>query len=205
MGDWTFFSNYGHVLACLARDGSARLRDVAQDVGITERAVQKIVKDLQAAGYITVRKQGRCNRYRINRRKTLRHPLQSHCTVGKLLALVAPGGRIEPPFEAAEEAPAAEPETESPEIVVEPLPDYEPPETVDESAFVSMPEPEPEELPEPEPVVEAAPEPKPEPEPEPELQTDPAPEPAVEAKPEAEKKSRPAKEPPDVESQGSLF
>ena len=56
MGDWTFFSNYGHVLVCLARDNKARLRDVAADVGITERAVQKIVKDLQTEGFITVRK-----------------------------------------------------------------------------------------------------------------------------------------------------
>lgn len=91
MGDWTFFSNYGHVLVCLARNGNVRLRDVAADVGITERAVQKIVKDLQAEGFLTVRKQGRCNRYRINRRKTLRHALESHCTVGKLLTLLATG------------------------------------------------------------------------------------------------------------------
>ena len=89
MGDWTFFSNYGHVLVCLARNSDARLRDVALEVGITERAVQKIVRDLQDAGYLVVTKQGRCNRYRINRRKTLRHDLQSHVTVGKLLRLVA--------------------------------------------------------------------------------------------------------------------
>ena len=89
MGEWTFFSNYGHVLVCLAKNREARLRDVAADVGITERAVQKIVRDLQEAGFITITKQGRCNRYRINRRKSLRHPLQSHCSVGKLLNLVA--------------------------------------------------------------------------------------------------------------------
>ena len=89
MGDWTFFSNYGHVLVCLARNREARLRDVAADVGITERAVQKIVRDLQDEGFLTVSKQGRCNRYRINRRKSLRHDLESHCTVGKLLALVS--------------------------------------------------------------------------------------------------------------------
>ena len=95
MGDWTFFSNYGHVLVCLARNREARLRDVAADVGITERAVQKIVRDMQDAGFITVTKQGRCNRYRINRRKSLRHGLESHCSVGKLLSLIvrpAPGG-----------------------------------------------------------------------------------------------------------------
>lgn len=93
MGDWTFFSNYGHVLVCLARNREVRLRDVAAEVGITERAVQKIVRDLQNAGYLTISKQGRCNRYHINRRKTLRHSLESHCTVGKLLTLIAKPAR----------------------------------------------------------------------------------------------------------------
>jgi len=93
MGDWTFFSNYGHVLVCLARNRQARLRDVATEVGITERAVQKIVRDLQDAGFLTVTKQGRCNRYHINRRRSLRHDLESHCTVGKLLALLAKPAR----------------------------------------------------------------------------------------------------------------
>jgi hypothetical protein len=88
MGDWTFFSNYGHVLVCLALDRDARLRDVAEQVGITERAVQKIVRDLQQEGFLEVSKRGRCNRYRINRRKSLRHDLESHCTVGKLLTLI---------------------------------------------------------------------------------------------------------------------
>ena len=111
MGDWTFFSNYGHVLVCLARDRQARLRDVAADVGITERAVQKIVRDMQEAGIITVSKQGRCNRYRINRRKSLRHGLESHCSVGKLLNLVvnsAPGQPV------AASAPTSGPEAAAP-------------------------------------------------------------------------------------------
>ena len=114
MGDWTFFSNYGHVLVCLARNREARLRDVAADVGITERAVQKIVRDLQDEGFLTVSKQGRCNRYRINRRKSLRHDLESHCTVGKLLALITRPVPLAPPAEeiadepkVAEEHPAA--------------------------------------------------------------------------------------------------
>lgn len=96
MGDWTFFSNYGHVLVCLARNREVRLRDVAAEVGITERAVQKIVRDLQEAGYLAVSKQGRCNRYRINRRKTLRHSLESHCTVGKLLTLISKPANVSP-------------------------------------------------------------------------------------------------------------
>lgn len=96
MSEWTFFSNYGHVLVCLARDPRARLRDVALEVGITERAVQKIVRDMQDAGYLTVTKQGRRNRYRINKRKGLRHPLESNCTVGRLLALLAKTGKPAP-------------------------------------------------------------------------------------------------------------
>jgi Mn-dependent DtxR family transcriptional regulator len=108
MSDWTFFSNYGHVLVCLARKGDVRLRDVALEVGITERAVQKIVRDLQDAGYLTVAKQGRCNRYRINKRKALRHSLESHRTVGKLLALVAKPARTETAGLREQEASAAE-------------------------------------------------------------------------------------------------
>jgi hypothetical protein len=108
MGDWTFLSNYGHVLVCLARNRDARLRDVAEAVGITERAVQKIVRDLQAADFLVVSKHGRCNRYRINKRKALRHPLEAHCTVGKLLALVAASARAGHAVEAEEsvDAPA---------------------------------------------------------------------------------------------------
>ena len=87
MGDWTLFSNHGHVLVCLARDNEARLRNVADDVGITERAVQKIVRELQQAGFISIRKHGRCNRYDINTRQTLRHALEAGCPVGGLLQL----------------------------------------------------------------------------------------------------------------------
>ena len=64
MSRWTFLSNHGHVLVCLARDPESRLRDVADAVGITERAVQKIVRDLQDEHIVKVRKMGRRNRYR---------------------------------------------------------------------------------------------------------------------------------------------
>ena len=87
MGDWTLFSNHGHVLVCLARDQQARLRDVARSVGITERAVQKIVRELQQAGFISITKHGRCNRYAIHSRKYLRHELEAGCPVGRLLDL----------------------------------------------------------------------------------------------------------------------
>jgi DNA-binding transcriptional ArsR family regulator len=86
---WTFLSNHAHVLVCLARNADARLREVAADVGITERAVQKIVRDLEEAGVVRRRREGRRNRYDVNGDVALRHPLESHRTVGALLELVA--------------------------------------------------------------------------------------------------------------------
>lgn len=89
---WTFLSNHGYVLACLARDPGVRLRDVALMVGITERAVQKIVADLEAAGILARTRQGRRNHYELFRGRPLRHPLGSHQTVGALLDLVLGSG-----------------------------------------------------------------------------------------------------------------
>ena len=85
---WTFLSNHGHVLVCLAQDPNARLRDVAQAVGITERAVQKIVSDLEAAGIVERHREGRRNRYRLHAERPLRHPIEAHRTVGALLTMV---------------------------------------------------------------------------------------------------------------------
>ncbi len=85
---WTFLSNHAHVLVCLALDQDARLRDVAQSVGITERAVQKIVSDLEEAGVLIRERAGRRNSYRLNLDVPLRHTLESHKTVGVLLSLV---------------------------------------------------------------------------------------------------------------------
>ncbi len=88
MNNWTLLSNHGHVLLCLARDSDARLRDVAVDVGITERAVQKIVRDLQDGGMISVKKNGRRNHYRIHKKKSLRHDLEAHCVLSDLINIV---------------------------------------------------------------------------------------------------------------------
>lgn len=85
--DWTFLTNYAHVLFCMSEDPSLRLRDIAQHVGITERAVQRIVHDLHESGYIEVYKEGRRNSYRVNAQKKLRHPLEKHVTVSDLLSL----------------------------------------------------------------------------------------------------------------------
>ncbi len=86
--DWTFLSNHAHVLVCLAEDPHARQRDIAQRVGITERAVSSIVADLESEGYLQRERVGRRNRYRVMRRGRLRHPLESHQSVGQLLDAV---------------------------------------------------------------------------------------------------------------------
>lgn len=88
---WTFFSNHAHVLFCLAADPSMVLRDVAAQVGITERAVQRIVADLEAAGVLTRLREGRRNRYKVDPRISLRHPVEAHRNIGDLLALVLGG------------------------------------------------------------------------------------------------------------------
>jgi DNA-binding transcriptional ArsR family regulator len=85
---WTFLSNHGHVLVCLAQDPGVRLRDVALAVGITERAVQKILGDLAAAGVVARRREGRRNRYRLDTARPLRHPIEAHRTVAALLGMV---------------------------------------------------------------------------------------------------------------------
>jgi DNA-binding MarR family transcriptional regulator len=86
---WTFLSNHGHVLVSLAADPGARVRDIAERVGITDRAVQLIVADLEAAGYVERRRVGRRNHYTVATHGRFRHPLEQHVRVGDFLALVA--------------------------------------------------------------------------------------------------------------------
>jgi DNA-binding transcriptional ArsR family regulator len=85
---WTFLTNYGHVFLCLAKDPGSRLRDVAAAVGITERAVQRIVADLEEAGYLRRSREGRRNAYEVDPDRPLRHPVESHQAVRSLLALI---------------------------------------------------------------------------------------------------------------------
>ena len=87
-GEWTFLTNHSHVLICLHRDPQMRLRDVAEEVGITERAVQRIVQDLEEAGVLKRHRSGRRNVYQINMKCRLRHPVEGHCRVGDLLEMV---------------------------------------------------------------------------------------------------------------------
>ncbi|WP_047869093.1 helix-turn-helix domain-containing protein [Nocardiopsis sp. RV163] len=82
---WTFLTNHARVLLWIARDPEVRLRDVAAGIGITERAVQIIVADLEAAGYLTRTRVGRRNRYTVDHTVALRHPSESDRPVGDLL------------------------------------------------------------------------------------------------------------------------
>jgi DNA-binding transcriptional regulator LsrR (DeoR family) len=85
---WTFFSNNVHVLVCLTHTPQPTTRQIAAQVGITERAVQRIVAKLIRAGIVTVKKEGRRNRYELNLDKKLRHPLESHKTIGEFISLI---------------------------------------------------------------------------------------------------------------------
>ena len=85
---WVFLSNHAHVLLCIARDPDSRTRDLAAQVGITERAAQRIVSDLVAEGYLNRTKIGRRNRYEINRHGHLRGPPFKDFEIGPLLDVI---------------------------------------------------------------------------------------------------------------------
>lgn len=85
---WTFFTNHSHVLFCLARNPEETLREVAAQVGITERAVQRIVGELEEAGVLTRRRAGRRNHYTIDPEVRLRHPVEGHCRAADLIEMV---------------------------------------------------------------------------------------------------------------------
>lgn len=84
---WTFLTNHAHVMIALARDPSARVRDLALLVGITERAVLQILADLESAGVVERMREGRRNTYRIHVDVPLRHPLEANHRVDELLRL----------------------------------------------------------------------------------------------------------------------
>lgn len=88
---WTFLTNHSHVLICLAQEPDLRLRDVAQRVRITERAVQRIVADLEEAGILTRSRDGRRNRYEVHADQPLRHPVEAHRAVRDLLKIIESG------------------------------------------------------------------------------------------------------------------
>jgi DNA-binding MarR family transcriptional regulator len=82
---WTFLSNHAQALLCIARDREVRIRDIAQVVGITERAAQRIVADLIEAGYVDRERIGRRNHYRLNGDVKMRHAAQADLRISELL------------------------------------------------------------------------------------------------------------------------
>ena len=85
---WTFLTNHAQVLLCIANDPDIRLRDVANTVGITERAAQRIVVDLAESGFLERERHGRRNRYLIHEETEMRHPAQEGYEIGALLDLL---------------------------------------------------------------------------------------------------------------------
>jgi len=85
---WTFLTNHAHVLIALDANPDLVLREVAVQVGITERAVQRIVQELEEEGFIRREKVGRKNHYEVLTQEHLRHPIEAHRTIGDLLKLI---------------------------------------------------------------------------------------------------------------------
>lgn len=94
---WTFLTNHGHVILCLAENPSLRVRDIADKVGITERAVQRILADLADEGYLQKVREGRRNSYKIVFGKKLRHPVENHRKIDDLIDMVFGSDALEAP------------------------------------------------------------------------------------------------------------
>lgn len=86
--EWTFLTNHAHVLLCVARNPTMLMRDIAAEVGITERAVQRIIAELEEAGYVEHVHKGRRNAYRVHGALPLRHPIEWHRRIRDLIRLV---------------------------------------------------------------------------------------------------------------------
>lgn len=86
---WTFLSNHAHVLLSIAADPELTIRALSDRVGITERAVQRILGELEGEGYLARERDGRRNRYRVELERPLRHPVEAHQSVGALVKLIS--------------------------------------------------------------------------------------------------------------------
>lgn len=85
---WTFLTNHAHVLIAISRNPELRQRDISDLVGITEGAVQRILHELEADGYLAIERVGRRNRYLVIGNRPLRHPLENTHTIDELLDTV---------------------------------------------------------------------------------------------------------------------
>jgi predicted ArsR family transcriptional regulator len=88
---WTFLTNHAHVLLCLAADPEMRVRDLAERVQITERAVQRLLADLETAGYIVRTRSGRRTRYELDLSRPMRHPVEHTKLVSSLVNALGSG------------------------------------------------------------------------------------------------------------------
>jgi hypothetical protein len=86
---WTLLTGHGHVLVEISRNPDARIRDISAAAGLTDRTVQAIVADLEAAGYLTRSRTGRRTRYTVDHDSLFRHPAQEGLRIGPFLALLA--------------------------------------------------------------------------------------------------------------------
>jgi len=93
MAKWTFVTNHAVVLTYLAKHPSITARQLALEIGITERAVRTIIADLEAEGYIVKAKEGRRVRYGVKAGLPLRHSTQPDKQVGKLLKVLGWAGK----------------------------------------------------------------------------------------------------------------
>ena len=87
---WRFLSNHSYVLICLARNSDRSMREVALEIGITERAVQRIVQDLAAARYLKKVRRGRKNHYEVDASLPMRHLLTADRKVSSVIELGSP-------------------------------------------------------------------------------------------------------------------
>lgn len=88
MGGWSFLTNHARALLCIAHDPGVRVREIAAQVGVTERTAHGIVSDLVDAGYVVKAKDGRRNRYRIQEHVPLGDPITQERTIGEILDLL---------------------------------------------------------------------------------------------------------------------
>ena len=87
---WSFLTNHGRVLLCIAHDPAIRLRDIGEQVGITERAAYRIVDDLVSGGYLSRERSGRRNRYTVHRHLPVPDRISRAQPIGELLEILAP-------------------------------------------------------------------------------------------------------------------
>ena len=85
--NWTFLSNHGHILIHLHNNPDSLVREIAEEVGITERSALSILSDLEQGGYISVERVGRRNHYRVNSQKSFRHPIEADKPLSSLLKI----------------------------------------------------------------------------------------------------------------------